>query len=90
MRVLTVIGRTGVYNNVLLKVNRNGSIKELKNIISSSTSLFTSIKAFSDEYYINGQFSDTLYFDDKTIVSTNNTKDVFLLKKAVSSFSQLF
>lgn len=76
----TVIGRTGVYNNVLFKSGSDGTIKSVKNIISSSTSLFTSIKAFSDGYYIDGQFRDTLILDNDPIISSNSTKDIFLLK----------
>ncbi|MBI9055319.1 MAG: T9SS type A sorting domain-containing protein [Bacteroidales bacterium] len=76
----TITGRTGKYNNILFKVDQNGVRKNIKNVISNETSLFTSIKAFSDGYYINGQFKDSLLLDISPIKSYSSTKDVFLYK----------
>jgi hypothetical protein len=74
------------YNNTnglyLVRLDNNGDLLWSKDIKTESlSSRITTIRAFSDGYYINGDLQGTVYFDTGDEISENlSNTDVFLYK----------
>ncbi|MCD4832980.1 MAG: SprB repeat-containing protein, partial [Bacteroidales bacterium] len=69
----------GIY---LVKLDNNGDLIWSKDIkTKDSFSRITTIRAYTDGYYINGDFQDTVFFDTGNEISENlSNTDVFLYK----------
>ena len=66
----------------LAKMTSSGDFIWTKQVkTKNTTSRINAIKTYSDGYYINGRFMDTVFFDTGNKISNNLTKsDVFLYK----------
>ena len=73
-------------NNFYAKVDTSGSKIWIKNIrCSLAASRIANVKVYQNEYYFNGYFRDTMYFDIKTITSNLTGKqDIFIYKTDIN------
>ena len=77
----TLISSNPYRNSYLAKYDLNGNLLWTKNIITSNSNVNVSnVNAYEEGLYFSGYFKDSVHFDLQTIVSSNGTLDMFILK----------
>ncbi len=78
----TTFTGTGIKSYYFLKLNNNGDVVFVKNIEHKSTYnsiLLNNLKYLNSNLYLSGYFSDTLIYENDTIIS-NGDRDIVLFK----------
>jgi len=81
----TLLDGTNKKNYFLAKYDFNGNLIHARRIYSSSNGILLSNMIYLNNYlYLGGYFSDTLIYDNDTILSNNRSRDFLLMKVDLS------